>query len=430
MAKVKIDAKQYIGFVKKNAVSLAAAVVAIGAMTVPFFVADPKVAEVKTAMESSASTAGTVESMVNKQRKQPVLDPTHPEAPPLNGFPTKSVTEAGDKAVRHLADQSAAMLKEAMNFNRHAPLVMEVFTAGPGTPYSAAFDRFKEEYIKIMPDGLNGHVNGRRPYLPEEIVRAVANEKEKIAQERSLRQNGVVVNQAEITELQRRAELEMPAMMKTDVAKRSSVYVSADTWMAAKDIPLAQTAPVREAVWLAQLGLWIQQDVCEVVKECNAGSNSVFTSPVKHIVHVDFVQANPYLLGLSPTGEATNTVPVTGVKPEAPINLIKAASVTGRVSNGLYDVVQYRLTVRVSESFVPQFLAQISKGRLQYVLNVQMRALNSQAEAATGFLYGNDRVVELQVTVESLFLRTWTEPLMPKAIRQMVGIEPPAPVTP
>lgn len=423
----KVDAKQLLAVAKKNAVSIACGVVALACVAVPFLVADPIVSGVETELQQRASVAGSIDQLLNKSRKQPLLDPTITEAPTLgNVFPTRGVIEAGGTAVKRLTTESENLLKEALRLNVHAPLVPAVFTSGLGDRYTTAFFEFSTKYARIIPDELDKIVNGGRPYTVEEITRAVANQRERIAAERSIRgQGGAVINQQEILDLQRQSDIDVPLAMRSEISSKYATYVSPDTWTVTPNIINVPRPPSPELVWIAQMGLWIQEDVARIIADANKGSRSVFTSPVKHLVKVQFDPATMYVLPKT-AGEigGAGTVTVTGVKPEAPITLTKSLSLTGRTASGLYDVVHYRLIVRVAESYVPEFLALIPRDRLHYVLNCNLRAVDAPSEAAIGYSYGNDRVVELDLTVECLYLRSWTEKYMPKGIRQLVGIDP------
>jgi hypothetical protein len=431
----KVDVKQIVGIAKKNWVSLAAAVFAVAAVVVPFVVADPMVAQVQTELDQRASVAHQLETVGSKQRKMPLLDPLATEAQPLGVFPTKAVIESGQKAVDQLQGESKRMLEEALRLNVHRPLVPEVFTARPGGEYQSACFTFSRRYGEVMPAGLNAAVNGGIPYTLAEVTQRVADEKARILREKSIRSGGTVINEQEVNKLQAAAEQEIPLQMRNEVAGKYTVYVNLDTWTDIPAMKTLQTAAPPDQVWYTQLGLWIQQDVADIVTKANAGSTSIYSSPVKHVVKV-YVPERPYNTA-APTGGgdaggggfgggATGgaDAPQTGMNPESAITLNRAQTLTGRASNGLYDVIHYSMVVRVRDSFVPQFLAEVSKGRLHYVLNVsKLTAVDSPSAAAEGYVYGNDRVVELTLECEALQLRSWTAALMPKEVKYKLGIE-------
>lgn len=436
----KVDVKQVVGIAKKNWISLVAAVFAVGAVVVPFVVADPMVAKLQTELDQRANVARQLEQVGSKQRKLPLLDATATEAAPLPVFPTKAVIESGQKAVEQLQVESKRMLDEVTNLNQHKPLVPSVFTAPAGNLYQTACFAFSREYARVMPVELNTAVNGGIPYTAAEVTQRVTDEKARIQRERSIRSGSVIVNEKEVSDLQMAAERDIPQQMRNEIATRYSVYINPETWTEIPAMKQLTTAAPPDQVWYTQLGLWIQQDVADIIKSANAGSSSIYTSPVKHLIKVS-VPERPYFVasggdagggggfgggGFGGGGGSTGgpDAPMTGVSPEAAITLHKGATLTGRASNGLYDVISYAMIVRVRESYVPQFLAEISRNRLHYVLNVErLSAVDATAAAAEGFVYGNDRVVELSLVCEALQLRSWTAPLMPKEIKYRLGIE-------
>lgn len=424
-----VDAKQIVSLAKKNAVTIVAVVVAAGAVAVPFVVASPWRTQAEEQMNERAGAARNLDAISTKSRKLPHVDPDA-EPGTLERFPTKAVIEAGDAAVKALGAQSKEVQKAVLEVNRYRPLVPNAFSRRV-REFNEALPRFREEYAKVMPAGLNALVKGTLPPTAEEIALRVSARKNQIVAERAVRQGQTILNQQEIAQLQARAEVEEPAAFRNELALAHQCYVSPTTWSPFPGIDAGGAPPRADALWLAQVGLWIQEDVASIVAAANKGSASIFASPVKHLVKVEVPQW-PYMLQSQSGGEGGgSSVPVTKVDPSAEIKLNKSMNLTGRQSNGLYDVVHYRMTVRLTESAVTPFLASIPNGRLHYVLRVvELRAIDSASEAVMGFVYGNDPVVELTIEVEALFLRSWTEALMPVPIRQRVGIDEPAVVAP
>lgn len=436
-----VDTKRIISTAKKNGMTIAAGVVALVAIAVPFVVADGWIAETETNLDQRVGVAKSVQEMGRKARTLPQMDPDATDKKTLDMFPSKSAIEAGENAKKHLAAQADVMLNEALKLNVRRPLLEDVFKATPQQFRGAAF-RFRDEYQKVMPTALNQLVRGGVPRTAEEIARTVAAEKDRIQRERAVRSGGQILNQDELQQLLLKADQEIPQLLRNDVALNNQVYLSLDTWQPDTNMASGTSVPPPDVIWFAQLGLWIQQEVARIVLAANGTSPNVFQSPVKHLVKVSFAQygqqapAGPYILpaapaGGDPTAQAGPSVPMTGIDPAAPITLNKGAFLTGRQATGMYDVVHFDMVVRVAESQVTTFLASIPQGRLVNVLNVNLSSIDSSAESAAGYIYGNEPVVQLLISCEMLFLRRWTEPLMPTRVKQIVGIEaPPAVPTP
>ncbi|MFN4242996.1 MAG: hypothetical protein ACK4PI_07135 [Tepidisphaerales bacterium] len=456
-----VDTKHILTVVKKNWLSIASAAVAVVAVAVPFVLADGWMSETQTALEQRRGVARTIEDIGRKNRSLPQLDPDATERQPLEMFPSRSVIAAGKAALDHLDKQGNLLLEEALKLNVRRPLMEDVFRATPQQYRGAAF-RFRDEYLAFMtrqespsprPDGLSVMVRGGVPFSAEQIQRFIMAERERIQRERGIRSGGNLVNADEIARLISEAERKLPEQLRNEVALSNQVYLSPDTWMVDPNMAPSVQPPMPEAVWFAQLGLWIQQEAARIVLAANEGSANVFSSPVKHLVAVRYVPFGqgggpfgPYIMpaggGSSdaggdggggfgmPAAPTGPVAPLTGKDPSSPINLARGAFLTGRQACGLYDVVHFNMVVRVAESKVAEFLATIPRGRLVNVLNVQMQAVDSAVESAAGYIYGNDPVVQLEVECEMIMLRAWTTTLMPPRVRTLLGVESAVAATP
>jgi hypothetical protein len=426
-----VDTKRIMTVAKKNGLTIASCVVALAAVAVPFVVADGWVAETESALDSRVAVARSVQEIGKKSRTLPQLDPRVEEKKPLEMFPSKSVIDAGEAAKKHLESQAETMLQEALKLNVRRPLLDDVFTATPQQYRGAAF-RFRDAYQQYMPAGLTQMIKGGVPLTAEEIARTVAAEKDRIQRERAVRSGGQIINQEEVQALLLKADTEIPQLLRNSVALNNQVYLSTDTWVVDPNLTAGVTVPTPDVVWFAQLGIWIQQEVARIVVGANGTSPNVLSSPVKHLVKVNFVSygtqslAGPYILpaaAASADGMGTPSVPVTGSDPASAITLSKGAFLTGRQATGLFDAVHFQMVVRVAESEAAKFLASIPQGRLVNVLNVELSSVDSATESAAGYIYGNEPVVQLVVECEMLMLRRWTETLMPARVKQLVGIE-------
>ena len=94
---------------------------------------------------------------------------------------------------------------------------------------------------------------------------------------------------------------------------------------------------------------------------------------------------------------------------------------TKRVSNALFDVAQFELTIDIEADQVARFLKHLATNRFITVLNMEMVNVDMQAMQAARFVYGNRAVVTLTLKCEALFLRHWTIRYMPDSVRKIVG---------
>jgi hypothetical protein len=131
----------------------------------------------------------------------------------------------------------------------------------------------------------------------------------------------------------------------------------------------------------------------------------------------------------------TGAILNTGAAPAAPVPVDNDASQpltknltfspTGRISNPMYDVVQFTLVIRVDASQIPNFIQTLGQDRLIDVYNINQVSVDSIDAKSQGYIYGPLPVVQLTLNCEALFMRQWTYPLMPDAIRKLLNIAPP-----
>ena len=105
-------------------------------------------------------------------------------------------------------------------------------------------------------------------------------------------------------------------------------------------------------------------------------------------------------------------------------------SATGRTSNETYDVVIFGLSLNVEADAVETFLLELTRDRFFTVTQLDINTVDAAAEAQAGYIYGDKPVVRLNMQVEALFLRSWTTPLMPPAVKTQLGVGVPKPAAP
>jgi len=98
---------------------------------------------------------------------------------------------------------------------------------------------------------------------------------------------------------------------------------------------------------------------------------------------------------------------------------------TGRVTNGLYDVRYVEVGMVVAAERLPVILNALARRNFITVVDLQVRPADAFAAAADGFIYGSEPVIDVTLTLESVWLREWTAPLMPLSVRQELKIASP-----
>ncbi len=103
-------------------------------------------------------------------------------------------------------------------------------------------------------------------------------------------------------------------------------------------------------------------------------------------------------------------------------------TITGRDSeeSSLYDVVPVEITLIASYDKLPVLFDAISSYNFMTVLDADIHAVNPWELIESGFYAGNDYVVRVELTIETLWLRSWTKEYMPPSVREQLGIQPDA----
>ena len=120
--------------------------------------------------------------------------------------------------------------------------------------------------------------------------------------------------------------------------------------------------------------------------------------------------------------------PVAPEDQPGPANEIRhELGMTGRSAGADYDVVPMSVVMDIDPSYLNRFIELLYRQNMSYtVTNIQWRTVDPLDRASNGYLYGFVQVIEVEVQIEGLFLRSWTQPLMPKDIKQTLGIAPKA----
>jgi hypothetical protein len=147
----------------------------------------------------------------------------------------------------------------------------------------------------------------------------------------------------------------------------------------------------------------VVQDAATSVARANGDAHNVLDAPIKQILSLT-VKEPPYLVSGDPTqGSEIAALPS-----------VLDATPTGRVSNGMYDVLQFSMSLDVDADRAPEVLDLLGRGQFITVLSVQYTALDSSERAVKGYVYGNSRIVRLDLICEDLFLKSWSSKYCPQ----------------
>jgi hypothetical protein len=129
--------------------------------------------------------------------------------------------------------------------------------------------------------------------------------------------------------------------------------------------------------------------------------------------------------GAAPAADAGAAPPVSipPIDLKAPVTYDFTKSVTGRVSNNLYDVRTATVRMVVASSMLPEVLNAIARQNFMTVTSLEVSSADAFVAADSGFVYGAKPVCEIKLTVESIWLRPWLAKLMPRELRERKGTD-------
>src|SRR5438067_8978087 len=379
--------------VKKNMLSIIFGVIAILAIAADFYPMGGKREALKTEAAAHAKKAEELRGLLTKPRSLPIVKPGGTEAEPLNGFPTKQAVEVAHQATEQVNKAADALaIKASDEINKHKPLVEGALPGSPGDTLPAS--RFAPYYVGMFPPpsqqasvgtpavttpasrpsdsppSLMEILHAGVPPTNEELALARVDRQKQVEQEVTrLGPNGPI-NQQEVMDAVAAAFKTLNEEMRSATAKKCKVYVAPDAFALYPNMTVAAVPEPTHIFW-AQIGLWVQEDVCKGIAEMNEGSANVMEAPVKRLVKINFLNDNtptqtaqpgpvPVFVipglqttqgvgtdtgmsmpGVTDASGATTAGPPMDVNVDLTKNKNTLLSPTGRQSNGLFDVVHF-----------------------------------------------------------------------------------------
>jgi len=188
------------------------------------------------------------------------------------------------------------------------------------------------------------------------------------------------------------------------------------------------TPPNVRQTFLWQSDFWLLQDVFAIVRAANTGDSGKLTSErdsvVKRIEKIDIL---PWRAQTASEGIG-NDVSGGGAAASAAAGEF-ATSISGHSdsSSTEYDVRRARVTMIVSSSRLPELFNAVGRTNFAFITGFAMEKVDGWQDLAEGYYYGDESVVRIQLDLEFTWLRSWTEPLFPDAIRKGLGLPDRAP---
>ena len=472
--------KSVIAWIKANPISVASLVVMLlsaGVIGYFLFVANPALRE--RAADQPSKDISEIRRYSSKSVEVPPKNADDPPEQHSNitindDFITTISTIYGD-----LNRESDEIFERALEINQpgHEPLLPDLF---PSTPTGMQF-RAQTVYVEAL-NGLTGdadraelvtqRTNLELPYLnaglPMERLELQQQVDEAAAAMQRIATGLMTEDKIQQQQSEQRREL-MNRLL--DHAKTINIYAQpnlGDPKQPFPDFPLSIASlgsspqtPTPSSIWEGQLELWILQDIVRAIGIVNDVQNrrdygsddqgnpiqsSVLTAPIKRLIRAEVL---PGYVGLHTTG-GTNLIadaqtssaapraagqdgygpPAGGKMTDGSRDQAVADNYlfgpTGRGSNHLYDTRHVRLHLHADYQRLPEFFNVLGQVNLMTVLNMKITELDEYELLADQYMYGQGDVVDVELIIETLWLRDWTSKLMPEVVKQYVGLLPPA----
>lgn len=199
-------------------------------------------------------------------------------------------------------------------------------------------------------------------------------------------------------------------------------------------------------VWLWDY--WTVTDVLEAVALANtdrvSGAMPIPDAPVKRVERLRISEVKlpaaagaaaddmgGFQPGFDPGGREERSPfgsPGMGGLGGDPAGPVGSVTHTGRVTDASYDLRTVQLQIIASSQDLPKLFDALGRINYMTVVGVRLDPVDVWAELDQGFFFGDDHVVRATIDIESIWLRSWTLPLMPERIRLAVGapVEAPA----
>jgi hypothetical protein len=433
--------------IKKNILSFICAIVALIALIASFWPLGGQYEDLQKNLDARAAVFKQAQSLQTKPRQLPTVSDKpasqtgEDDKQALTVFPTPEVIAKGEAAIEQVHTESLEMIQTAVDLNKREQLVPDALPELSDVE-TFEFKRLYQEALRnVIPRNI---LRAAAPPTEEEIKKEADAIWEKEYKDTVTQGAGKQGNQQQVQQQFNEAVAKLPEQIRERTAKESLMYIDIGALDISKFITDNQR-PDTNQIWYAQVGLWTQADIAASIAAANAGAKSILDAPVKRLLKLDIIETQAggcYILDKSMgarAGASGGRGAMMGgfgggydepaAAPAGTIPKDFTISPSGRVtsaSNTLYDVVHFKLDLIVDARMVPKVLETLGRQKLITILRVdEISSVDAAIDQAEGYIYGDKPVVKISLLGEALFLRAWTQELMPTKVKQELGVQPP-----
>ncbi len=406
--------------IKKNIFSIVFGIIAILAVVALYWPMSGMYATLLAQLDARIQVNSSLDSLATASRSMPLLSPDATNPDPLQVFPTQPVIDAGIAATGQVSQQANNMLSRAVSTNQHVPLLPDELPK----PTDAIRYMFAKQYAQEVTDYARWQkiLDSTAPPTPAEVQAEKDKLRDDINKARlayDAQGNATPDSQAEALSEFDLESVSVQPRMELERAQQHRIYLLPNTLPV--DLTIKDgTFPPPDKICDAQIVMWVLDDITNAIAQANelysdpAPQHDILHSAVKTIEGID--PPAPVIA----QGGVDTSAGVTAATPK-----VTTVSPTGRVCNGLYDVLRFKVRLVVDATKVPQILRQLEVGQFITVLNVQYNEVVDPAVAAAtqtgGFRYGDKPVVRIEIDCEDLLMRKWTDNILPDSRKSGLG---------
>jgi len=268
-----------------------------------------------------------------------------------------------------------------------------------------SLDRVRQQYL----EGLGPRPDsGREPALSEDEKREL---------ETRLREHRLGLYSTRAGEISFYID---PAILRT-------VNAQAPVPNAISPIPLWA---VFEITW----DYWVLKDVLSAIADANTNDRGRRLDVPQGVVkRVESITIEPLAISRVPGDDGPRPPEgrhIAANRPSQPdrnglIGTWEGWSLTGRLThpgNDLYDVRPVTMSLVVDSRRIPELFASLSRTNFMTVLDMDVERVDEWEHLREGYFYGESPVVRVSLTIETVWLREWTAPMMPARVRRDLGV--------
>lgn len=406
---MKIDKKEILDFAKKNVLSIISGVVALLALVALYWpVMTPMYSSLQDTLGTRKAENDVLQRLRTANRNWPALPDSSNTIPvKLTLFPNRERIDKANEIKEHIHDQAQKIKTETAKNNAHEQLVEGVLPQ-PGEKRFL----FATAYQEMMAKTLPAELRGATPPTDAEIHAAADQVWINDYAPKIVKVAGKEINRAGLEQEWGVAAAKLPAAMRLQRASTSKLYLDKDAISLNRTVLNNPQGPPENVIWYAQNMLWVERDLAAAIERINADSNSVMSSTIKHLVLMHVADDQNQYATAGPGAAAGAGGTAAGFE----------RSITGRLSNATYDVIDFSLTMNVDARKIPEVIAELERGKLITVTQVNATSVDGVAAAENGFIYGDVPVARVVIHGEDIFLRDWTTPMMPDSVKTQLGI--------